>query len=252
MTRQFGLIGYPLTHSFSPDYFSKKFEKENIDATYELYPLERIELLPGLLQNHPSLEGLNVTIPFKESVIGYADDISKEAHETGAVNTLKITGKPQTMRLKGFNTDIYGFRESLKHFLAGRHNIKALILGSGGASAAVAWVLKQSGIVYHIVSRSPKSGMYAYEDLNKEIIHGHHLIINTTPLGMPPATDKKPPIPYQHLTHKNLCYDLIYNPPKTSFLASAEKKGAAIKNGLEMLQLQAEKSWEIWDEKLNP
>lgn len=249
MTRRFGLIGYPLTHSFSPDYFSKKFKKEKIDATYELYPLKRIELLPGLLQKYPSLEGLNVTIPYKKSVIRYVDDISREAYETGAVNTLKITGKAPKMHLQGFNTDVYGFRESLKNFLAGHGSLKALVLGSGGASAAVAWVLEQMGIACHIVSRSSKSGMYAYEDLSKEIIHEHHLIINTTPLGMAPVIDKKPPIPYQHLTHKHLCYDLIYNPPKTSFLASAENKGAAIKNGIEMLQLQAEKSWKIWNDK---
>ncbi|MCF8231384.1 MAG: shikimate dehydrogenase [Bacteroidales bacterium] len=252
MTRRFGLVGYPLTHSFSPDYFSKKFKKENIDATYELYPLKRIDLLPGLLQKNPSLEGLNVTIPFKEAVIRYVDDISREAYESGAVNTLKITGKTPKIHLKGFNTDVYGFRESLQNFIAGRKALKALVLGSGGASAAVAWVLEQLGIAWHIVSRSPKPGMYAYEDLNKAIMQEHLLIINTTPLGMSPATDKQPPIPYQHLTKRHLCYDLIYNPSKTSFLVSGEKKGAAIKNGLEMLQLQAEKSWEIWNEKLNP
>lgn len=247
--RTFGLIGYPLEHSFSPSFFSKKFEKENINARYDLFPIEDISDFPKILKNYPGLEGLNVTIPYKESIIPYLDDTSKEAKEIEAVNTIKITKKNSRSFLKGFNTDVFGFYESLVNFLPTTTNIKALILGTGGAAKAVAWVLKKEGIRYNTVSRQSTLGDLNYNDLTGEIIKDHKLIINTTPLGMHPNTGQAPPIPYQHLTSHHFCYDLIYNPEKTTFLKESENQGAAIKNGLEMLQLQAEKSWEIWNSK---
>lgn len=244
--RKFGLIGYPLKHSFSPFYFSKKFEKENINARYDLFPIEDISYFSDILNNNPGLEGLNVTIPYKESIIPYLNDISKEAKEIEAVNTIKITKKNSGIFLKGFNTDISGFHESLVNFLT-TTDIKALILGTGGASKAVARVLAHLQIEYKTVSRSASSGDLTYSDLNQNLIDKYKLIINTTPLGMHPNAGQVPPIPYQHLSRYHFCYDLIYNPEKTAFLKKAENQGAAIKNGYEMLVMQAEKSWEIWN-----
>ena len=244
--RKFGLIGYPLEHSFSPSYFAKKFERENIHARYDLLPIADISQFPDLLKNNSALEGLNVTIPYKESIIPYLNDISKEAKEIKAVNTIKITKKNSRIFLKGFNTDIFGFQKSLVNFLK-TTDVKALIFGTGGASKAVARVLDHLQIEYKAVSRNPSSKNITYSDLDQNLINKYQLIINTTPLGMHPNTGQAPPIPYQYLTYRHFCYDLIYNPEKTTFLKKAENQGAAIKNGLEMLQLQAEKSWEIWN-----
>lgn len=242
MKQQYGLIGFPLSHSFSPDFFNQKFEQDNIAAIYNCYPIEDIALLPKLLIEVPELKGLNVTIPYKTSVIPYLDFISQEAQQIGAVNCIKIAGA----KLFGYNTDHYGFTASLKPLL--HQGIKAgLVLGSGGSAQAVKYALRQMNIAYHIVSHSGQ-GTYDYADLNEDIIQSHPLIINTTPLGMYPHTKEFPPIPYSFLSEKHLLFDLIYNPEQTAFLKQGAARGAVIKNGLEMLQLQAEKSWEIWNE----
>ena len=237
-----GLIGYPLGHSFSPKYFSRKFEALNIaDSEYKAYPIEKIEMIEDVIQT--GVTGLNVTIPYKEEVIPFLDELSEEAREIGAVNTIKINEG----RKVGYNTDIYGFEESLKGLLAGAKVENALILGTGGASKAVKFVLKKLGINFTIVSR--RKPFLTYEEIGKNIIEDNHLIINTTPLGMAPNEEQLPSLPYSELTEKHFLYDLIYNPEKTLFLKQGELQGCAIKNGHEMLILQAEKAWDIWNQQ---
>lgn len=243
--RLFGLIGYPLTHSFSPTYFAEKFYKEGIShADYQAFPLEKIDDFPQLLKKHHHLQGLNVTIPYKESVLPYLQKIDAEAQEVGAVNTIKITPEG----LVGYNTDVYGFEQSLRPLLK-KHHQKALILGTGGASKAVQYVLERKlAINCKLVSRNPKEGQFGYNDLDEKIIGEHTLVVNTTPLGMYPKENDFPAIPYKFVGEKHLFYDLIYNPEKTIFLIKGKLKEAAFKNGWEMLLLQAEKAWEIWNE----
>jgi shikimate dehydrogenase len=239
--KRYGLIGFPLTHTFSPSYFNQKFANENINAFYEAYPIESIQLIKELIASTENLIGLSVTIPYKTQVISYLDLISKEANSIGAVNCIKIING----QLYGFNTDFIGFIESLKPLL--RENIKsALILGSGGSSQAVQYALTQLNIEYKIVSSSGH-GNYSYQDLSEEIIANNLLIVNTTPLGMYPILDMLPSIPYQFLTKEHLLYDLIYNPERTLFLQKGLAQKTTIKNGIEMLHVQAEKSWEIWN-----
>jgi shikimate dehydrogenase len=241
--RTFGLIGFPLTHSFSPDYFAKKFSREGItDQIYKSFPLERIEDLPTLLKSE-KLSGLNVTIPYKESVIKYLDDIDSTAQSIGAVNCIKITDG----KLKGYNTDAVGFTDSLKAFL-GNTKPQALILGTGGSSKAVAFSLDSLNIAYQFVSRLSKDNCITYHDLTPDITSTHQLIINTTPIGMYPRINEAPDIPYEYLTAGHYLFDLIYNPEQTLFLRQGVRFGAHVKNGLEMLHLQAEKSWEIWNQ----
>lgn len=240
---QFGLIGYPLSHSFSKKYFTDKFEKEGISkCQYDLFPLENLDDFPKLLLKTPFLVGLNVTIPYKEQIFKYLTEIDEAAQSVGAVNTIKITDS----KLKGYNTDIYGFEKSLKNFLGDKKQGEALILGTGGAAKAVAYILNKMEIIFKYVSRRPQEGNLQYEDLNKNIIENHFLIINTTPLGMAPNLDTCPPIPYSYLNASHFLYDLVYNPEKTLFLNRGAEIGAQTKNGLEMLYLQAEKAWEIW------
>ncbi len=242
MKNRFGLIGFPLSHSFSEDYFATKFKKEGIvDHRYDLFSLKSIDKIIEILGTIQNLKGLNVTIPYKEKVISYLYDISKEAAEVGAVNTIKIIDG----KLYGFNTDVYGFEFSLLKFLE-RKNVNALVLGSGGASKAIQYVLRKNKIEYNVVSRNPLRGDLIYENLNAEVVDNHHLIINTTPLGTFPKNDACPQIPFKFLTAKHYLYDLVYNPEKSLFLHRGEERGAKIKNGLEMLELQAEKAWEIW------
>lgn len=248
--RQFTLIGYPLSHSFSKKYFTQKFEKENIPHhEYFLSPLEKIENFPKLLFAHPNLAGLNVTIPYKEKVIPYLDEISEEAKAIGAVNTIKI----KDGKLKGFNTDVYGFEKSLVDFLTKKEKqivVKnALVLGTGGAAKAVVFILKKLGINPILVSRKKEKGDLTYNDLDTIIFDKYRLIVNTTPLGMLPNLEGCPDLPFHRMNAKFYLYDLVYNPEKTVFLKRGESQGAAIKNGLEMLHLQAEKAWEIWNEK---
>jgi len=246
--RIFGLIGFPLSHSFSGSYFEKKFASENItDATYRLFPLEDISALYTLIHNHPELSGFNVTIPYKVAILNFIDNLSQEAASIGAVNCVKINRTPSGISLTGHNTDTYGFRKSLLPFLKPYHQ-KALVLGSGGAAKAVCYSLHEMGIQYTMVSRSKKENIqFQYNELTKEVIAENLLIINTTPAGMYPNVENFPDIPYQFLNNKHLLFDLIYNPAETLFMKLGSDAGATVLNGLQMLELQAEKSWEIWN-----
>jgi shikimate dehydrogenase len=243
--RLFGLIGKTLKHSFSKSYFTKKFADEGLtDCRYETFELENIQQLPTLLQQQP--QGFNITIPYKKEVLPYLHEANEIVREIGACNCVKVVDG----KLYGFNTDVLGFQQSLQKRLQPYHQ-KALVLGTGGSSNAVQYALKQLGISYQLVSRQRGAGLITYEDLNEAILHDHHLIINTTPVGMFPNTDQAPPIPYQYLTDKHLLFDLIYNPEKTLFLQKGEAQGAAICNGYEMLILQAEASWDIWNKPVS-
>jgi shikimate dehydrogenase len=245
--RKFGLIGYPLSHSFSKKFFSQKFESEGIqNCEYSLYPIETIDLLTRLLIDNPELEGINVTIPYKLEVLPFLNEIDDAARVIGAVNCIRITGTGQFARLKGFNTDAYGFEESLTPLLEPGHR-RALVLGDGGAAKAVKYVLDKLSIPYIIVTRNPTDNSILYEDITEEILLEHTLVINTTPLGMSPNVISAPNIPYQYLTAGHLVYDLVYNPEETTFLNKAKIQDAKIKNGLEMLYLQAERSWYLWN-----
>jgi len=241
--KKLGLIGFPLSHSFSPGYFKKKFETLGIEGwQYGLYPLDKIDAFCALMEDEKPF-GINVTIPYKEQVIPFLDELDKEAAEIGAVNTIKISNQ----KTKGFNTDIYGFEKSIEPLLKNHHK-NALILGSGGASKAVEYALKKMGIAPSFVSRTAGKGQFTYEDLNAEILENQTIIVNTTPLGMSPNIDACSAIPYNAITPHHLLYDLVYNPTETLFLKKGKQQGAAIKNGYEMLCLQADKSWEIWTE----
>ena len=243
--RTFGLIGYPLSHSFSKLFFTKKFERELIrDTAYELFPIPEITGLEDLLAN-PELSGLNVTIPYKVAVLPFVDQLDPAAAEIGAVNCLKITQGPSGRQVKGYNTDAYGFEKSLKPLLQAHHQ-HALILGDGGAASAVKYVLTKLGISYRSVLRKAIPGTLQYADVDEALLQSHTVIINTTPLGTFPNVDECPDIPYEYLSAKHLAYDLVYNPEETLFLKMVKEKGGTIKNGLEMLELQAERSWEIW------
>jgi shikimate dehydrogenase len=245
---KYGLIGYPLTHSFSQKYFTEKFQRENIaDSSYENFPIESIGLLKDLIANNSELVGINVTIPYKEQVISLLDEIDSEAHAIGAVNTIKITHYNETPFLKGFNTDVYGFRKPLEKVLKPIIHKKALILGTGGAAKAVAWVFDNLDINYSFVSRSPKTVEdFSYEMLDDAIINDHKVIVNTSPIGMYPNVNEAPHLPYGGISKDHILYDLIYNPEQTMFLKMGEEKKATLLNGLPMLYLQAEKAYEIW------
>lgn len=245
--KQYGLIGFPLTHSFSEKYFKEKIEKEKIpDAKYTNFPLQNIREIETLISDNPEICGLNVTIPYKEQVLPFLDDIDILAKEVGAVNTITIYRKCNEVFLRGYNTDITGFIESLPADIAEKHD-NALVLGTGGASKAVISGLARLNIKYQLVSRSNKKGSVTYKELNSNLIRKNTLIINTTPLGMYPDISTLPDIPYQHLTEKHLLYDLIYNPSLTSFLKKGKKHGTEVMNGHQMLINQAEESWKIWN-----
>lgn len=245
--RTFALIGFPLSHSFSKKFFTEKFEKEGIkDCSYELFPIAEVNELPQLLDSNPSLCGLNVTIPYKVTVMSLLTDIDEAALTIGAVNCISIATKAGKKVLKGYNTDAYGFAESLKPLLQ-KHHQKALIFGDGGAAKAVKYVLDQLQIDYLVVVRNPAPNAILYSEVNAEILATHTLLINTTPLGMTPNLHASPLIPYQFVTDKHLAYDLVYNPEETEFLNKVKANGGQIKNGFEMLQLQAERSWYIWN-----
>ncbi len=244
----YGLIGYPLSHSFSKEFFTKKFAAEQIQNTeYHNFPLTDINEFPGLIKSLPELQGLNVTIPYKEKIIPYLDLVDPVAAEIGAVNTIRFETDGKKKILKGYNSDTYGFRRSLEEILPVNMKIeKALILGTGGASKAVAWVLKQMTIPFDFVSASSKSAL-AYTDLTEEIIGNCQLIVNTSPLGTYPKILECPAIPYDFINESHVLFDLVYNPALTLFLKKGQKQGAKISNGLKMLEYQALKSWEIWN-----
>lgn len=241
---KYGLIGYPLTHSFSKKYFTEKFERESIvDHVYELYPIQQIAELPALLESVPALSGLNVTIPYKEQVIPYLDEQTSVVQEIKACNCIRI----QDGKLIGYNTDVIGFAQTLERKLAAHHK-RALVLGTGGAAKAVHYVLRKKGIDFLEVSRTYKDGCLTYSDINKQLLSTHTLIINTTPLGMYPQVDQAPDLPYDELNQQHYLYDLVYNPAKTKFLLEGEKRGVLIENGSDMLVIQAEASWDIWNQ----
>jgi len=247
--RLFGLIGFPLSHSFSAKYFAKKFETENIsDSDYRLFPFEDISGITSFLEQNPDLRGFNVTIPYKVAILPYLDAITEAAESVGAVNCVKIDRNKSGVTLTGYNTDVYGFRESLVPALKPFHT-NALVLRTGGAAKAVCYTLDELGIKYTLVSRTGnEESILKYSQLSEGIIAGNLLIINTSPVGTFPDIDKCPDIPYQFLTNKHLLIDLIYNPAETKFLKLGLEAGAATLNGSKMLELQAEKSWEIWNE----
>lgn len=239
----FGLIGKNISYSFSKSHFTEKFEKEDINYTYENFDIDEISQFPSIIKNHPELLGLNVTIPYKESIIPFLDELNEVAQDIGAVNTIKIESSG---KLKGYNTDCYGFEKSIQPLLKPHHK-SALILGTGGASKAVAHALRNLHIHFDFVSRQPNAeAKYTYIELDETIIKSAQIIINCTPIGTYPNVNECPDIPYDALTNEHLLYDLIYNPIQTKFLICGEIKGAAITNGLTMLELQAQKSWDLW------
>lgn len=240
---RFGLIGKNISYSFSKKHFTEKFEHEGLDYTYENFDLDDISQFPSLIKTHPEVSGLNVTIPYKESIIPYLDELDAIAREIGAVNTIRIEADG---RLKGYNTDYYGFVKSLEPLLKPHHN-KALILGTGGASKGVAYGLKNLNILFDFVSRQENTqAQFTYDTLSEEILKSYPIVINCTPIGTYPNVNECPDIPYDALSKDHLLYDLIYNPIQTKFLICGEIKEATISNGFRMLELQAEKSWDIW------
>ena len=249
--RRFGLIGKTLGHSFSQRYFTQKFADELIDAEYRNYELPSADLVLGIIETDKELEGLNVTIPYKQDVMPLLDAISDEAREIGAVNVIRIERNVQGLdgrnyRLTGYNTDVIGFRESIRPLLREQHQ-KALVLGTGGASKAVIHGLRQLGLTTLSVSRTAREGMITYDDIDENLLEEYNVIVNCTPLGTFPKVDACAPVPYQLLTPRHLLYDLVYNPEETEFLRRGKEQGATVKNGYEMLLRQAEAAWDIWN-----
>ncbi len=242
----YALIGKPLGHSFSANFFNEKFQREHIDNRYILAPLDDISDVIKLLEDHPDLQGFNVTIPYKQQIIPYLDALSDEAREIGAVNVVKVEHKDGKRFLKGFNSDAIGFKESISPLIKSDMK-RALILGTGGASKAVDYVLRSLGIETVKVSRKASEEVLTYSDLTEEVMKEHLVIVNTTPLGTWPNTDACPDIPYDFITPNHLCFDLVYNPETTTFMRKAAEHEATVKNGLEMLHLQAIGAWDIWN-----
>ena len=240
---KYGIIGNPLGHSFSKGFFTEKFAREGIDAEYLNFQIPEIGKLTEVLQENPELRGINVTLPYKTEVIPFLDELSDEAREIGAVNVVQI----RNGHLKGFNSDIIGFTRSIQPLLKPHHR-KALILGTGGASRAIRVGLTRLGLEWKYVSRTPREGMITYEDITAETLREYEVIVNCSPVGMFPKVDECPAIPYEFLTPDNLLYDLVYNPENTLFMKKGALQGAVVKNGLEMLHLQAIASWEFWNE----
>ena len=245
---KYGLIGHPLGHSFSISYFNEKFQNENIDAEYLNFDIPSIDGLFEVLALNPELKGLNVTIPYKEKVLSFLDSISPEARAIGAVNVIRVDHKGSDVRLKGFNSDIIGFTKSIEPMLEKCHK-KALILGTGGASKAVDFGLRSIGLETVFVSRYERPGTIQYGSVTAEVVKEYNVIVNCTPVGMFPRTDQCPQLPYEALDEHNILYDLLYNPDETLFMYKGRKQGATVKNGLEMLLLQAFASWEFWNGK---
>lgn len=245
--KKFGLIGYPLGHSFSKNFFNEKFHSENIDAEYVNFEIPSIDKLPEIIASNPNLAGLNVTIPYKEKVISYLDEVDKDAAAIGAVNVIKFDRNKGKLKLTGYNSDVIGFSQSIEPLLESYHN-KALILGTGGASKAVNYALGQLGLSTLFVSRNKRSdNTITYADLTPALMDEYKVIVNCTPVGMYPQADKCPEIPYECLTVRHLLYDLLYNPDTTLFMRKGSEQGAVVKNGLEMLLLQAFGAWDIWN-----
>ncbi len=245
---KYGLLGYPLGHSFSKNFFNEKFENEGKNAKYLNFEISDITGLPEVIDSNPELKGFNVTIPYKEAIISYLDSLSPEARAIGAVNVVKVVHKGKNTQLVGYNSDVVGFTNSIKPLLKPNHK-KALILGTGGASKAVNYGLKKMGIETVLVSRYERPNTILYSSITPEVVKEYNVIVNCTPCGMYPHDDECPNIPYDALDADNLLYDLIYNPDETLFLQKGKEHGATVKNGLEMLLLQAFESWRIWTEE---
>lgn len=246
---KYGLIGYPLGHSFSISYFNQKFQDEDIDAVYENYEIPSIDALPEVLSSNPELKGLNVTIPYKEKVLPFLDSISPEALAIGAVNVIRITHRGNKTELRGFNSDVIGFTKSIEPMLDKKWHQKALILGTGGASKAINYGLRSLGLETIYVSRYEKPDTIQYSSITPEVVKEYNVIVNCTPVGMYPKTEYCPKLPYEAMDSHTILYDLIYNPDETLFMKRGAEYGANVKNGLEMLLLQAFASWEFWHEK---
>ena len=246
----YGLVGYPLGHSFSSGYFNEKFKAEGINAEYVNFEIPSIDDFTRIFAEGVNIQGLNVTIPYKEKVMALLDDVDAVAGKVGAVNVVKIVRDEagNVAKLRGYNSDIVGFTDSIAPLLKPVHK-KALVLGTGGAAKAVIYALRQLGIESTCVSRNPCIGQLAYFDLDEHCINSHKVIVNTTPLGMHPKVNQCPPIPYELLTPEHLCYDLVYNPAVTLFMKNSREYGAVVKNGLDMLIGQAVEAWRIWNEK---
>ncbi len=242
---EYGLIGYPLSHSFSKKYFSEKFELQGLEGySYDVFPIPHIDLLPDVLAGHPFLKGLNVTIPYKEQVLPFLNELSDTVRQVGACNCIDI----RNGKLTGYNTDVIGFERSLKRKLQPHHG-KALLLGTGGAAKAAAWVLEKLGISFYYISRfdQRKNNSLTYKEVDEVLLQSHTLLVNTTPAGMYPHVNNCPDIPYEFITQKHFLFDLIYNPGDTLFLKKGRERGAQVQNGEEMLMIQAEESWKIWN-----
>ena len=245
---KYGLIGYPLGHSFSINYFNQKFADEGINAKYMNFEIPSIDALAEVLDSNPELKGLNVTIPYKQKVMEFLDQISPEARAIGAVNVIRVTHEGKDIKLKGFNSDVIGFTQSIEPMLEPYHK-KALILGTGGASKAIDYGLKSLGLETVFVSRYRRPETICYEDITPDVVKEYNVIVNCTPIGMFPNTEECPLLPYRSMDEKNILYDLIYNPDETLFMKMGAERGANVKNGLEMLLLQAFASWEFWNGK---
>lgn len=242
----YGLIGFPLSQSKSPEYFAKLFATNNLKHQYELFPLENIDKLLELIDSQREIKGLNVTLPFKQEVIPLCTKLEATAQKCGSVNTLVIRRQNNSLEIIGYNTDYFGFLHSAKTFFP--QNAKALVLGDGGVSQTVQYVLTELNIPYRVASRNPRSSEgITYKELSTQDVFEHRILINTTSLGMYPDTFQKPDIPYDGISKQHFLFDLIYNPEKTAFLAEGEKRAASLKNGLEMLHIQAQKAWKLWE-----
>lgn len=245
--KKYGLIGYPLGHSFSRNFFNEKFESEGIDAEYVNFEIPAIDDFPKVIDENPDIQGLNVTIPYKEKVIPLLDDLDEDAREIGAVNVIKfVRQSKKKLRLVGYNSDFIGFTQSIQPILEPPHR-KALLLGTGGASKAIHYALRKMNIECRFVSRKKREHVLTYEELTEELMQAYKIIVNCTPVGMFPHTDECPKIPYRFLTPRHLLYDLLYNPDVTLFLKKGAEKGTVVKNGLEMLLFQAFAAWDIWN-----
>lgn len=247
--KHYGIIGNPLGHSFSRGYFTEKSGRERLDCVYDNFPIDRIELLHGLVDTHPDLVGLNVTIPYKQAVIPLLDGLDPQAEKIGAVNCIRIVRSGGKRCLIGYNTDASGFEHSLLSMLGDRRP-EALVLGTGGASKAVAYVLMKLGIRFRFVSRNGQGDILSYDELAPEVIANYKLIVNTTPLGTYPNVETRPQIPYEGIGNEHFLHDLVYNPAETAFMKQGRMRGAVVKSGYAMLIGQAEKAWEVWNTAL--
>lgn len=243
----YGIIGYPLVQSYSPKHFTEKFQREKIDAEYVKFEIADISLFPEIINSHPNLKGINVTIPYKEQIIPYLDDFDPKAKDIGAINVIKVTRENGKVKLTGYNSDMIGFRNSISPLINKQIHKKTLILGTGGASKAVAKGLEVLGLQYTFVSRTAKDGQFTYNDLDKQLLDEYTVIVNASPVGTFPNVEEAPQIPYELLTSNHLLYDLVYNPAETKFLRLGRENGATIENGAKMFELQAIAAWEIWN-----